>query len=247
MAASLSVVLPVHDEEPILAANVSAIVSHLATCPALDRFEIILACNGCSDDSVRIARRLGDADPARITALSLPARGLGHAIREGIAAAAHETVMFYAVDLPFGLSIFDDSLAAAADQPRRVVIGSKGHPRSVVRRGLMRQLFSGFISLANRLVFALDVNDTQGSILFPKEIFRTYQDAMDSPGAFFQAQIIIYGHLMGCTILEIPVHLIEMPGARRTRFRLVRDGMRYLLAIAREKRKLQQRSAHGYE
>jgi len=241
---SLSVVLPVHDEEAILEQNVVALERHLDALDQLDEFEILLVCNGCRDGSERIGARLAERMQGRVRALCLEIRGLGHAIRAGIGAASYDVIMFYAVDLPFGLEVFDHSIAAAYENRNRVVIGSKGHPASVVPRHLSRRLFSRVASLLNHLVFALDVKDTQGSLLFPKTIFTRYQAAMDSPGAFFQAQIVIYGHQMGCELLEIPVRLYPS-GQRKTRFRLIGDGTKYIAAIFREKYKLLTTAAPG--
>ena len=235
---NLSVVLPICNEEGILERNVTALERHLAAIPHLDAFEIILVCNGCRDDSERLSRALEARYPNRIRALCLEARGLGRAIRAGIDAASHACIMFYAVDLPFGLTVFEDSIAAARTNPNRVVIGSKGHADSHVPRTLARRMFSAAISLLNNLIFSLHVRDTQGSLLFPRAIFERYHASMDSPGAFFQAQIVIYGRLMGCELLEIPVRLADAGRARSTRFNAFGDAARYVAAVFREKLKL---------
>lgn len=234
---SLTVILPVHNEEAILETNVVALERHLQSLEQLDAFEILLVCNGCSDGSERVGARLAERS-AHVRLMCLEARGLGHAIRAGIAAAAYDFLMFYAVDLPFGLEVFDRSIDAALDNPNRVVIGSKGHADSHVPRDVARRVFSSAASLLNNVVFAINVKDTQGSLLFPKAIFSRYGTAMDNPGAFFQAQVVIYGHLMGCELLEIPVRLEASGQQRKTRFKLVGDGAGYLAAILREKYKL---------
>ena len=227
-----------HNEEPILEATVLAVERHLGALADLDGFEILLVCNGCQDASPRISAELEQRLPGRVRSLCLETRGLGRAISAGIAAAAYDHVMFYAVDLPFGLEVFDASIAASRHNRNRVVIGSKGHRQSQVPRQLWRGLFSRVASTMNRLLFALEVRDTQGSLLFPKAIFSRYHASMDSPGAFFQAQVVIYGHEMGCELIEIPVRLHPSGEQRRTRFKLVRDGTGYIAAIFRQKYKL---------
>lgn len=235
---NLSVVLPVHNEEAILERNVEALVQHLASLRVLDRFEVLLVCNGCRDRSEHVAEQLALRMPGQVRAMRLEGRGLGRAIAEGIRAASFDFVMFYAVDLPFGLRILDESVAAMRENRHRIVIGSKGHADSRVERGPARWMFSSAIALLNRVVFGLTVRDTQGSLLFPKAIFGRYHAVMDSPGAFFQAQIVIYGHLMGCDMCEIPVRLAPSGDERKTRFKLIGDGAKYLAAIVREKTRL---------
>ena len=190
MKTSFTLILPVHNEEAILEKNAVAIHAYLASLASTPSFEIILACNGCTDRSEKISASLARAYP-NIRHMSIEGRGLGNAIKQAALAASSDMMMFYAVDLPFGLNIIGESIDAALANNRAVVIGSKGHRASVVKRGLARGIFSGTISVLNRLFFGLGVKDTQGSILFYKAPFDRYARQMDDPGAFFQAQLLM--------------------------------------------------------
>ena len=229
-----SLIIPVHNEAPILEANASGLDRYLSSIKELD-YEIILACNGCVDASVDIAGRLERENP-RIRRLIIEGRGLGTAIKAASQGARHEMLMFYAIDLPFGVDVIGESIKASLAKGRAVVIGSKGHRDSVVERALSRTLFSGVISFLNNLLFGLGVKDTQGSILFFKEPITRYGKYMDNPGAFFQAQILIYSRKCGFELVEIPVRLKEE--MRKTRFSLAGDGWRYMKALFRERMKL---------
>lgn len=229
-----SLIIPVHNEAPILEANANALDRYLSSVEGID-WEIILACNGCVDSSEEIAGRLAKGNE-RIRHLSIEGRGLGTAIKAAAEAAKNEMLMFYAIDLPFGLDVIGESIEASLRRKGAVVIGSKGHRDSVVERGLLRTLFSGTISTLNNLLFGLGVKDTQGSILFFREPVRKYGKYMDNPGAFFQAQILIYSKRCGYELVEIPVVLKKE--MRKTRFRLAGDGWRYMKALFRERMKL---------
>jgi len=229
-----SLIIPVHNEAPILEANTLALDRYLASIKGLD-YEIILACNGCVDSSEAIAASLERGNP-RIRRLVIEGRGLGTAIKAASVAASHDMLMFYAIDLPFGLEVIGESIRASRDEGGAVVIGSKGHRDSVVERALARTVFSGAISFLNNVLFGLGVKDTQGSILFFKEPITRYGKYMDNPGAFFQAQILIYSKKCGFKLVEIPVRLVEE--MRKTRFRLAGDGWRYMKALFRERMKL---------
>lgn len=233
-----SLIIPIHNEEPILRKNVRLLYERLSANPLLGSFEIILACNGCTDASVEIAAELEKENPS-IRHLALQERGLGNAIRVAAMAASYEPMMFYAIDLPFGLNVLDGSISAASRDGGSVIIGSKGHRGSVVQRSLARWLFSSTISVLNNLFFGLGVKDTQGSILFYKEPLRRFGAMMDNPGAFFQTQILIYSKLCGYRLTEIPVSLAKE--MRRTRFKLISDGLGYIRSIIREKVKLAQK------
>lgn len=232
--ADFTLIIPIHNEESILAKNAVLLHDYLKTLPFVDSFEIILSLNGCADASEKISRELNRSYPS-IRYLTIEGRGLGAAIKAAAMAASYDMMMFYAIDLPFGLNVIGESIEAAVTGGRAVVIGSKGHPASDVQRSLARSAFSFTISTLNNLFFGLGVKDTQGSILFYKEPFRRFSDLMDSPGAFFQTQLLIYSKISGASLKEIPVVLKEV---RKTRFKLVGDGLKYLSSILREKKKL---------
>ncbi|MBI2401075.1 MAG: glycosyltransferase, partial [Deltaproteobacteria bacterium] len=215
-----SLIIPVHNEEPILETNALVLDRYLSSIKGLD-YEIILACNGCVDASENIAQKLADKN-RRIRRLTIEGRGLGTAIKAAAMAARHDMLMFYAIDLPFGVDVIGESIKASLAKGAAVVIGSKGHRDSVVERALARTLFSGTICFLNNLLFGLGVKDTQGSILFFKEAVMKYGKYMDNPGAFFQAQILIYSRKCGFELMEIPVRLKEE--MRKTRFSLAGDG-----------------------
>lgn len=231
----LSLIIPVHNEEPILDRNIRLMYGYLEGLRFLDSFEIILACNGCTDRSEEISLELHKTLPA-VKYISIEGRGLGTAIHESVHRASYEMMMFYAVDLPFGLDVIGRSVEASAENGGSVVVGSKAHPGSTVERSAARWLFSSTISVLNNLFFGLGVKDTQGSILFYKEPFRRFDRFMDNSGAFFQTQILIYSRRAGFDLVEIPVELKKE--MRKTRFSLASDGLGYVSSIFREKLKL---------
>lgn len=230
-----TLIIPVHNEEPILKANAIALYEHLKSIPSIGSFEIIFCCNGCTDRSEEICGALAKTDP-RIRCIAIAERGLGRAIKEAAQRASYDVMMFYAIDLPFGLPVISESIKAAEKNGRAVIIGSKGHRDSAVRRGFMRWLFSTTISILNNLLFGLGVKDTQGSILFYRDTVNKYGGLMDSRGAFFQTQILIYSKLAGLRLVEIPVRLDKE--MRKTRFKLASDGLKYISSLCREKAKL---------
>ena len=122
-----SLIIPVHNEAPILEANALALDKYLSSIKGLD-YEIILACNGCVDSSEEIAAHLAKRS-RRIRHLSIEGRGLGTAIKAASGAAAHDMLMFYAIDLPFGLEVIGESVKASLDRQRGRSCRLEGAPR----------------------------------------------------------------------------------------------------------------------
>ncbi len=230
----LTIIIPIHNEAAVLKDNLMLLYGHMKQLYGRGPFEVLLVCNGCKDSSVDIAKKL--AEKPEVACVVTPERGLGLAIREGIKSAKYPNQLFYAIDLPFGLDVIDRSVTALSENPGSVVIGSKGHPDSELKRSFSRTLYSALIRTFNNLFFSLGVKDTQGSILFQKSTFDKFGRYMTDDGPFFQAQILIYSKLAGKELIEIPIALAKE--LRSTRFSLYGDGLPYLTAILAERKKV---------
>lgn len=231
LPAGLSLIIPVHDEQDQLVASLDALFAHLESLRArvLSDFEVLLVDNGSSDATAAIGRAQMERRPS-LRLLRLESRGLGRAIREGIAQAAFDLAMFYSIDLPFGVDIVGRSLAALTPETG-MVIGSKGHPDSDVRRPAARRLFSAVLHALLRILFGIGLGDTQGSQLFRTAPVRARLARMDSPGAFFQVQLILAVQRAGLGIVEIPV---RFDGGRPSRMK-ISDGWNALTDLVRER------------
>ena len=149
----VSIVIPVHDEEPILHAAVVDLRERLAAVAW--SYEILLAENGSHDRTVEVIEELSRKYP-EVTTLSVGEPNYGLALREGIEAARAPLVICEEIDL-----CDTDFHARAVDLLRReaadLVIGSKlirgaederpwlRHATSVAYTALLRTLlgFSG--------------------------------------------------------------------------------------------------------
>ena len=227
---NISIILPIHSEDAVLRKNCLELLNYLKKDQQIRNFEIILCDNGSSDKSLEIAKGLAKSHP-EIKAFHSKNRGLGIGIRMGIDNAKYDNLFFYAIDNPFGFHIIDRSLAELKHAD--VIIGSKGHPRSVIRRSIPRRMYSKALNLPVRLLFGINVKDTQGSILFKKSDVKKYRKNLTSDTAFLQTQIIIYSKKKGLRIKEIPIRFIQK--SSKTRMKPLKDGMQMAREIVREK------------
>ena len=128
--------------------------------------------------------------------------------------------MLHSIDLPFGVDVVRESLEALTPDTG-MVIGSKGHPDSRITRPAARRLVSAVLQGLLRLLFGMHVRDTQGSQLFRTAPARSRLDRLDSPGAFFQIQLVLAVKRAGLGIVEIPVRFTD---GRTSRMKIVTDG-----------------------
>ena len=231
-ATGLTLILPLHDEAAALEVGLASLREHLEGLRVSDGldYEILLVENGSSDGTFDVATRFADA---RTRVLRLEDRGLGLAIRRGIEESRMPWSMFYAIDVPFGTGIIAESLRRAAPIGPSMVIGSKAHPDSHVRRPLARSLVSRALSLALRMLFGLGVGDTQGSQLFWTSAARSELARLRPPGAFFQVQLVLAMQRQGLPVVEIPVDYEER--GRASRMKILRDSWRALGDLWRER------------
>ena len=106
-AAGLSVVIPAHDEETVIARC-------LAFLPALagDGCRVVVVANGCTDATVDVARSVGGGSPD-VTVLDTPGRGKATALNDGDAAAGN---VFPRVYLDADVIVDADALRLLRDE-----------------------------------------------------------------------------------------------------------------------------------
>lgn len=201
LGASLSVVVPAHNSADVIEHTVSRLAARLAGTDA----EVLVVENGSSDATAEVAGRLVDLEGAPRVRLLRSDKGMGNALRAGIAASTGTMVLLSADDLPFG---FDD-LDRAAELATRpdIVIGSKAHPDSDVERGALRSLSTWGFRMMRRIVLGSRVGDSQGTILADGPWLRAVAPDLDHPGFLFTTQLCFAAERQGLTIVEVPVRL----------------------------------------
>ena len=151
-------------------------------------------------------------------------------LREGIKKAKYEYSMFYAIDLPFGFDVIEDSIREIKNAD--IIIGSKSHPSSRIKMNPKRKIFSYLYNKLLNIFFHLNIKDTQGSLIFKKSCTMKYIPRLDSSDAFLETQLIIYGKLSNLKIMEIPIELKQ--NRHKSKIRPFRDGTKMFLQVLKE-------------
>ncbi len=193
-------------------------------------FEILICNNGSDDDTEIIANEL-IGKFSNIKFSSDNKRGIGIGIRAGIEHAKKDYIMFYAVDLPFGLEIIKNSIQAC-DGDKQLIIGSKYHLKSRTKFIFKRYLASRVYNLILNLLFNTEVRDSQGSLLFSNKEIKRILNYLDSDSPFLQTQILIYLKLFGNQVKEIPVNYLYY--RKESKIRIIKDGIIMFRELIRE-------------
>ncbi len=123
--ASLSLVVPVFNEEERLGHNGPQLADFMASCGSAS--ELIIVDDGSIDGTCEVAERIIAEHAAgdRIRLFRRPHRGKGASVQSGLEAATAELAGFCDVDLATPLDQFE-RLCGAATSASALVIGSRG-------------------------------------------------------------------------------------------------------------------------
>lgn len=129
-ALSVSLVIAAHNEAQHIAQKLDVLLHQDYPATAL---EIILASDGSDDDTVRIARALGDP---RVRVLDLPRVGKVEALNQAVALARHEVLVFTDADNQWSADTLRELLAPLADPQvgacgGHMLIPTRGHALSL--------------------------------------------------------------------------------------------------------------------
>ena len=208
-APTLSVVIPIHNEASYLPGALSALRAELDALG--ETYEVILAENGSTDGTDRVAADLATAAPVVVRVLSLPEPNYGAAMRAGFRVATGRWVVNFDIDYFSG-----DFLRAALDRAGTtdLVLASKRAPGADDRRSRLRRLGTGGFNLLLRLLFHSRVSDTHGMKMVSRPVVEEIVPLVGSTLDLFDTELVIRAGRAGYRIAEVPAVVVEQREAR---------------------------------
>ena len=225
---SLSVVVPVHNEEAILESQVTAMAAGLAR---LGRpFELLIVENGSTDRTLRLGQDLAKRVPG-VRVLTRPEGDYGLALRHGILQARNDVVIVFNVEF-WSLEFVDIALAAL--QTREMVIGSKSAPGAHDERPALRRTITRTYNLMLRWLWGFDGTDTHGMKAFHRAALAPIVEVCRSSGFVFDTELVLRAQRAGVSKIELPTDARELRApSNRSLFRRVPDVLANLLRLWR--------------
>ncbi|HZU17246.1 MAG TPA: dolichyl-phosphate beta-glucosyltransferase [Candidatus Dormibacteraeota bacterium] len=208
----LSVVVPCYNEEDRLPASLARVASFLEGHGG--SFELILVDDGSDDRTLEIIREAGRRFPY-VQALSLPHRGKGAALAEGVRRSRGRLVLLS--DADFSTPIEElGRLEAAIAEGADVAIGSRAAPGArEVDQPLYRRLMGKAFNLLVQALLLPGVWDTQcGFKLFRGPVARQLFAQLHTTGFAFDVEVLYLARRSGHRVREVPVRWINSPSSR---------------------------------
>jgi len=236
----VTVLLPCRNE----AATVAACIAHALAWIVRRGLtgEVLVVDNASSDSSAIRARSAG----ARV--ISEPCVGYGNALRTGIRAARGRIVIMADSDNTYDLTNLDafyDPIATARSHD--IVLGDRfGHRPSYAAMSRSHRVGNRVLSTVTRAATGILAGDVHCGL---RSFTRATMAEMPawSTGMEFATHMLVHAHRQCLRMTQVDITLYPPTPGRRSNLRPLRDGVRHLVAIARESIHRRSRSASALD
>jgi glycosyltransferase involved in cell wall biosynthesis len=229
---TLSVVIPVFNEEQIIRETVEAVVVGLRMLE-LRGCEVILSENGSTDRSRAICEEMAQHIP-EVRVLTADRADYGAALRAGFLAASGDAVVNFDADY-FDLDFVGRALAVKAD----IVVASKGIIGSHDTRVLTRRVVSRAFGWLVRRILGIGITETHGMKLLHRDAIEHLVPLVQATQDLFDTELLARSEAAGRSIAELPIRTREL---RHSRTGILRRIPRTLWGLFRIRARL--RRAH---
>ena len=228
----VEIVVPVYNEEHILALSVRRLHTYLAESFPYP-FRITIADNASTDTTWQVARAL-EAELPEVRAVHLDQKGRGRALRQVWGASDADVVSYMDVDLSTGLEAFLPLVAPLLSGHSDLAIGSRLHRGSAVVRGPKREFISRTYNLMLRTTMAARFSDAQcGFKAGRTDVVQALLGSVEDQTWFFDTELLLLAERSGLRIHEVPVDWVDDPDSRVDIVRTVKDDLKGMWRVAR--------------
>lgn len=226
----VDIVLPVHNEEHVLAASTERLRSHLDRTFPFSAVVTIVD-NGSTDSTFAVAERL-ESELGGVRAVRLEDKGRGRALRFAWSRSEAPVVAYMDVDLSSSLNAFLPLVASVVSGHAAVAIGTRlAHGANVVRC-TKREVISRLYNLLLKVLLRSGFSDAQcGFKVLDARAARRLMEEVEDNDWFFDTELLVRAQRHGMRIDEVPVDWVEDPDSRVRILRTAMDDLKGVLRL----------------
>jgi glycosyltransferase involved in cell wall biosynthesis len=231
--ASVDIVIPVYNEEHVLAESLAALRKFLAQSASggTHQYRIVVADNASTDGTLALAQRLAKKH-ADVASLHIPQKGRGRALRAAWLASPADVLSYMDVDLSTDLAAFPPLIEAIASEGYDIAIGSRLARGADIRRSLRREATSRVYNVMIKGLFFTRFSDAQcGFKAVSRRAVQELVPLIENNEWFFDTELLILAEKAGYRLKEIPVRWLEDPDTRVNVPKTVWEDVRGLLRL----------------
>jgi glycosyltransferase involved in cell wall biosynthesis len=228
--ASVDIVIPVYNEEHVLAESVATLRKFLAQGFA-HQCRIVVADNASTDGTLAVAQRLAQKY-TDVASLHIPQKGRGRALRAAWLTSPADILSYMDVDLSTELAAFAPLIDAIASEGYDIAIGSRLARGADTRRSLRREAISRSYNVMIKGLFFTRFSDAQcGFKAASRRAVQELVPLIENNEWFFDTELLILAEKAGYRVKEIPVRWLEDPDTRVNVPKTVWEDVRGLLRL----------------
>ncbi|GAB1822520.1 glycosyltransferase [Herbidospora sp. RD11066] len=201
----IEIVLPVYNEERVLASSVMELLDHLKReCPF--PAQVTIADNGSTDGTWSVARSLDN-----VRTIRLEGKGRGLALREAWSWSEADVVAYMDIDLSTDLAAFVPLVTPLLSGEADIAVGTRLAPGASVVRGRKRELISRSYNRLLRGVGATFSDAQCGFKALRAPVARALLPHVTDDAWFFDTELLLKAQWRGLRIHEVPVRWVDDP------------------------------------
>jgi glycosyltransferase involved in cell wall biosynthesis len=228
--ASVDIVIPVYNEEHVLAESLATLRKFLAQGFS-HQYRIVVADNASTDGTLALAQRLASKH-TDVASLHIPQKGRGRALRTAWLTSPADILSYMDVDLSTDLAAFPSLIEAVASEGYDIAIGSRLARGADVQRSLRREAISRSYNVMIKGLFFTRFSDAQcGFKAASRRAVQELVPLIENNEWFFDTELLILAAKAGYRLKEIPVHWLEDPDTRVNVPKTVWEDVRGLLRL----------------
>jgi glycosyltransferase involved in cell wall biosynthesis len=226
----LTIVIPALNEEESIGSTIQRCLDareRIKTIGGVADIEIVVVSDGSTDRTVEIAQSFAAREPSVSLIVFEQNRGYGAAIKEGFTRSGGELVAFLDADGTCDPKFFADLCVAIQDERAAVALGSRVGPGT--HMPAIRRLGNHLYALLLGSLSGVAVSDTaSGMRVIRRDMLAELYPLPD--GLHFTPAMSARAIMRRLPIVEVPMAYSERVG--ESKLRVMRDGVRFLAAIA---------------
>lgn len=210
---TVDIVLPVLNEAHILEESVRTICTYMNDNLPY-RYQIIIADNGSTDGTRRVAAMLAEHFPA-VRVVCLPEKGRGRALKQVWLQSRADIVSYMDIDLSTNLGAFVPMITPLVTGDAAIAVGSRLMKESQTTRGLKRDIISRCYNRLIRWTMHTKFVDAQcGFKAIRRDVAQQLLPHVKDTAWFFDTELLVKAEYEGYVIHEEPVEWIEDTDSR---------------------------------
>ena len=214
MTPYLSIVIPAYNEEALIEKTLNDVTQYLEKSGS--SYEIIVVCDGCKDDTDRLAEYAAKANN-KIRVLSRKANmGKGFSVRQGCLEAKGDYIIFTDADLSTPIDEIE-KLLKWLEGGYDIAIGSRALKESdiLIHQAWYREIMGKTFNLFVRAIAIKGIKDTQcGFKGFKKEAVQKVSTRPTINGFSFDVEVLYIATRLGYKIKEVPIRWLNRAASK---------------------------------